>query len=75
MINSHPRLRWRVLVRTGSAGKLDPSKPSRPLSWHLVTCADTGLATAIAQKAAACWPQPTIPLDTACSKVSARAAA
>jgi hypothetical protein len=31
-----PRLRWRVLVRT--QGKLDPSRPSRPLAWHLVTC-------------------------------------
>ncbi len=46
MITSQPqpRLRWRVLVRTGASGKLDPSRPSRPLSWHLVTCADTGLA-------------------------------
>jgi hypothetical protein len=41
-----PRLRWRVLVRTGATGKLDPSRPSRPLSWHLVTCAETGAATA-----------------------------
>jgi hypothetical protein len=48
MINSQPqpRLRWRVLVRTGTAGKLDPSRPSRPLSWHLVTCTDTGRASA-----------------------------
>jgi hypothetical protein len=30
------RLRWRVVVRT--QGKLDPSRPSRPLAWHLVTC-------------------------------------
>ena len=34
-----PRLRWRVVVRT--AGKLDPSRPSRPLAWHLVTCSDS----------------------------------
>jgi len=33
-----PRLRWRVLVRTD--GKLDPSRPSHPLSWHLATCVD-----------------------------------
>src|SRR5260221_5597252 len=32
--------------RTGTSGKLDPSRPSRPLSWHLVTCADSGLAAA-----------------------------
>jgi hypothetical protein len=38
MITTVNRLRWRVLVRTG--GKLDPSRPSRPLSWHLVTCTD-----------------------------------
>jgi hypothetical protein len=31
------RLRWRVVVRT--EGKLDPSRPSRPLSWHLISCA------------------------------------
>ena len=31
-----PRLRWRVLVRT--QGKVDPSRPSRPLAWHLATC-------------------------------------
>ena len=30
------RLRWRVLVRT--AGRLDSSRPSRPLAWHLTTC-------------------------------------
>jgi hypothetical protein len=41
-----PRLRWRVLVRTGDAGKLDPSRPARPLSWHLVTCTAPNLATA-----------------------------
>jgi hypothetical protein len=29
------RLLWRVVV--GTAG-LDPSRPSRPLSWHLATC-------------------------------------
>jgi regulator of protease activity HflC (stomatin/prohibitin superfamily) len=34
-----PRLRWRVVVRT--EGKLDPSRPSRPLAWHLVTCSDS----------------------------------
>jgi len=33
------RLRWRVVVRT--QGKLDPSRPSRPLAWHLVTCTDS----------------------------------
>jgi len=32
-----PRLRWRVLVRTDG---LDPSRPSRPLAWHLATCLD-----------------------------------
>jgi hypothetical protein len=36
-----PRLRWRVVVRAGTAGKLDPSRPSRPLAWHLVTCTDS----------------------------------
>jgi hypothetical protein len=36
--SAKPRLRWRVLVRT--QGKLDPSRPSRPLAWHLVTCAN-----------------------------------
>ena len=35
-----PRLRWRVIVRTGSTGKLDQSGGSRPLAWHLATCAD-----------------------------------
>src|SRR5437588_7716194 len=29
------RLRWRVVVRTAG---LDPSRPSRPLSWHLASC-------------------------------------
>ena len=38
---SKQRLRWRVLVRTAG---LDPSRPSRPLSWHLVTCANAELA-------------------------------
>ena len=37
-----PRLRWRVVVRV--EGKLDPSRPSRPLAWHLVTCGDVDLA-------------------------------
>jgi hypothetical protein len=46
MINAQPRLHWRVVVRTGTGGKLDPSRPSRPLSWHLVTCVDTSLASA-----------------------------
>ena len=41
-----PRLRWRVVVRTGEKGKIDPSKPSRPLAWHLATCADTELPEA-----------------------------
>jgi hypothetical protein len=31
-----PRLHWRVVVQTN--GKLDPSRPSRPLAWHLATC-------------------------------------
>jgi len=35
-----PRLRWRVVVRTGEKGKIDPSRPSRPLAWHLATCTD-----------------------------------
>jgi hypothetical protein len=34
------RLRWRVVVRTDGKGKLDPARPARPLSWHLVTCAN-----------------------------------
>jgi ribose/xylose/arabinose/galactoside ABC-type transport system permease subunit len=34
------RLNWRVVVRSGGQGKLDPSRPSRPLSWHLTTCAN-----------------------------------
>jgi len=38
------RLRWRVVVRT--EGKLDPSRPSRPLAWHLVTCSEAELADA-----------------------------
>jgi hypothetical protein len=38
------RLRWRVVVRT--EGKLDPSRPSRPLAWHLVTCANPELLEA-----------------------------
>jgi len=38
------RLRWRVLVRIGD--RLDPSRPSRPLSWHLVTCGDNALTAA-----------------------------
>src|SRR3982074_3762855 len=46
MLKTTPRLRWRGLVRTGASGKLDPPRPSRPLSWHLVTCADTARATA-----------------------------
>jgi hypothetical protein len=41
-----PRLRWRVVVRTGEKGKIDPSKPSRPLAWHLATCANTELPEA-----------------------------
>jgi hypothetical protein len=36
-----PRILWRVVVRTGGAGKMDPSRPSRPLAWHLATCTDT----------------------------------
>jgi len=35
-----PRLRWRVVVRTGAKGKIDPSRPSRPLAWHLASCTD-----------------------------------
>jgi hypothetical protein len=30
------RLRWRVIVQT--AGRLDASRASRPLAWHLVEC-------------------------------------
>jgi hypothetical protein len=41
-----PRLRWRVVVRTGGKGKIDPSRPSRPLAWHLATCADSELLDA-----------------------------
>ena len=37
------RLLWRVVV--GTAG-LDPSRPSRPLSWHLASCAGPGSAEA-----------------------------
>jgi hypothetical protein len=33
-----PRIRWRVVVRTGATGKMDPSRPSRPLAWHLASC-------------------------------------
>jgi hypothetical protein len=32
------RLRWRVVVSTKG---LDPSRPSRPLAWHLSTCSDS----------------------------------
>lgn len=32
------RLRWRVIVR--SQGKLDPSRGTRPLAWHLMECSD-----------------------------------
>jgi hypothetical protein len=41
-----PRLRWRVFVRTGGQGKLDPSRPARPLAWHLVSCIDNELLEA-----------------------------
>jgi len=34
---SATRRRWRVVVGTGS---LDPSRPSRPLAWHLAECQD-----------------------------------
>jgi hypothetical protein len=33
-----PRLLWRVVVRTGGQGKMDPSRPSRPLAWHMASC-------------------------------------
>jgi hypothetical protein len=36
-----PRIRWRVVVRTGGQGKMDPSRPSRPLAWHLASCTST----------------------------------
>ena len=36
-----PRLLWRVVVRTGEKGKIDPSRPSRPLAWHLASCTDS----------------------------------
>jgi hypothetical protein len=38
-----PRLRWRVVV--GTKG-LDPSRPSRPLSWHMTDCQSPLLAEA-----------------------------
>src|SRR6266581_9196000 len=41
-----PRLRWRVVVRTGGKDKLDPSRPSRPLAWHLVSCTENELPEA-----------------------------
>jgi hypothetical protein len=37
------RLRWRVVV--GTQG-LDPSRPSRPLAWHLADCRSPALAEA-----------------------------
>jgi hypothetical protein len=42
--SSGTRLRWRVVVRT--EGRLDPSRPSRPLAWHLATCSDPMVADA-----------------------------
>ena len=41
-----PRLLWRVVVRTGGQGKMDPSRPSRPLAWHLASCTDSELPAA-----------------------------
>jgi hypothetical protein len=41
-----PRLLWRVVVRTGGSGKMDPSRPSRPLAWHMATCTDSELPEA-----------------------------
>lgn len=41
--DSGERLQWRVLVQT--AGRLDPSKASLPLAWHLVHCAEPMLAS------------------------------
>jgi len=41
-----PRLLWRVVVRTGGQGKMDPSRPSRPLAWHMATCTDSELPEA-----------------------------
>ena len=41
-----PRLYWRVVVRTGDKGKMDPSRPSRPLAWHLVSCTENELPEA-----------------------------
>ena len=35
------RLRWRVIVQT--QGRLDPSRGTRPLAWHLMECADPAL--------------------------------
>ena len=32
------RLHWRVIVH--SSGKLDPSRSSHRMAWHLVECAD-----------------------------------
>ncbi|HEY1292694.1 MAG TPA: hypothetical protein VGJ60_06325 [Chloroflexota bacterium] len=35
------RLRWRVIVQT--QGRLDPSRGTRPLAWHLMECSDPAL--------------------------------
>jgi hypothetical protein len=38
------RLHWRVVVQTD--GKLDPSRATRPLAWHLATCRTPDVADA-----------------------------
>ena len=38
------RLHWRVTVQTD--GRLDPSRATRPLAWHLVECEDPSQASA-----------------------------
>ena len=61
-----PRLRWRVVVRTGGKDKLDPSRPSRPLAWHLVSCTENEYPRPTVLKAAACLQLETIPTGIAC---------
>jgi hypothetical protein len=35
------RLHWRVIVPT--QGRLDPSRGTQPLAWHLMECSDAAL--------------------------------
>jgi hypothetical protein len=46
MINPQPRLRWRVLVGPAALPRSTPSRPSRPLSWDLLTCSDAARVAA-----------------------------